>query len=89
MDKVTDKVLLPAMVAPEVIAVDSLSRHRPLAPLLVPTLSASTPIRAPQGSWVQSHNSLTNDWILNRRLWQWFSTVDTDRSGHISVVELR
>jgi Ca2+-binding EF-hand superfamily protein len=23
------------------------------------------------------------------QLWQWFSTVDTDRSGHISVVELQ
>ena len=65
-----------------VMAADSVS-HRPLAPLPAPTLSMFHPY-PPPGS-----NPSTNDWILNCRLWQWFTTVDTDRSGHISVVELR
>jgi len=80
--------LLLVMVAPVVMAADSLT-NRPQAPLPVPILSTFHPYPNPQGLWVSSHNSLTNDWIFNRRLWQWFNTVDTDRSGHISVVELR
>lgn len=92
MDKATDKATdkdLPAMVAPVVMVADSLNNY-PLGPLPAPILSAFYPY-PPLSMIVGPNLNIVDHQLdsLNRRLWQWFTTVDADRSGHISVVELR
>ena len=59
----------------------------PVASLLLPLVRLLARILS-KSRYVLVHD-YAHSAFRARRLWSWFSTVDTDRSGHITVHELR
>ncbi len=81
-DTVADTAALRVTVA----AVLDLAASRLHPPALLPAQILS---ECPKRSQRCVSPAYIHLWHSVRRLWSWFSTVDTDRSGHISVHELR